>query len=52
MLPLGMLVLGPLGMDTGAGQCQTLPMTNLREPVWNNKEIHSLWLPLLSLGMC
>lgn len=48
---LGVLVLGPLGRNSGAGQCQTLTVTGAGQPVWSYKVIHSLWLPLLGLGV-
>ena len=46
-----MSVLGPLRRESGAGQCQTLPVTGYGRPVWSYKVIHSLWLPLLGLGV-
>ena len=53
--PLGMFVLGTLGSDSGAGQCQTLPVlpvTGPGQPTWSYKVIHSLWLPPQSLSVC
>ena len=50
-----MFVLGTLGSDSGAGQCQTLPVlpvTGPGQPTWSYKVIHSLWLPLQSLSVC
>ena len=31
--PLGVLVLGPLGWDSGSDQCQMLPVTGPGQPV-------------------
>ena len=45
------LVLGHLGRDSGAYQCQALPMTGPGLQVWSQTVIHHLWLPLLGLGM-
>ena len=49
--PLGSLGLGSLGSDSGAGLCHMVPVTGLRKLIWIYKAIHSLWLPLLGLGM-
>ena len=32
-------------------QCQILPVTGPGQPIWNYNMIHSLWLPLLGLGV-
>ena len=50
--PLGVLVLGPLWRDSGAVQCEMLPVTGPGKCVWSYRGIHILWLPLLGLGMC
>ena len=52
ILSLGMLVLEPLGTDSGAGQSQVLPVTVSGLPVWSYKAVHCLWLPLVGLVMC
>ena len=49
--PLGVLVLGPLGRDSGAEQCHKLPVTGPGQPVQRYKAVHSLWLSLLGLGV-
>ena len=45
------LVLGLLGRDSSADQCQKMPVIGCDLPVWRYKAIHSMWLPLLGLGM-
>ena len=46
------LVLGPLGTDSGVNQCQMLPITSLGLPVWNYEAIPRIYLLLLGLGVC
>ena len=29
-----------------------LPVTDPGEPIWSYKATHSVWLPLLGLGVC
>ena len=48
---MDVLVLEPLGRDSDSNQCHTLPVTGSGQPVWSYKVIHSLWLPLLGLGV-
>ena len=47
--PVSVLVLGTLGRDSGADECQMLPVTGPGWPVWSYKAIHGLWIPLLDL---
>lgn len=50
--PLFMLVLGPLGQGSGAGQCQILCVSDLGLLVWNHCTIHWMWLCLLDRDVC
>lgn len=48
----GVLILGPLGRGSCAGQSQLLPMTVLELPARSYKAIHSWSLPVLDLKVC